>query len=133
MQRRSRKNAGFTIIELAIVLTVIFIICAIAVPGYRQVVLHAKEQTLHDDLRNMRKMIDQYSADKQKAPHDLEDLVTDKYLPMIPEDPFTGSSTTWTTVQEADPLSTNAEPGIVDVKSGSDETDSTGEHTYSEW
>lgn len=115
------------------VLTVIFIICAICVPGYKYVVLSAHEQTLRDDLRNMRKMIDQYSADKQKAPHDLQDLVTEKYLPSIPADPMTGSADTWVTVTEEDPLSLKGEPGIVDVKSGSTEVDSTGEHTYADW
>lgn len=133
MRRRTRSDAGFTIIELAIVMTVIFILCAIAIPTYQRIVIHAREQTLRDDLRNMRKSIDQFTADKAKPPQALDDLVSEKYLPLIPEDPFTGSSTTWVTVTETDPLSIKAETGIVDVKSGSDEVDSTGEHTYSEW
>jgi general secretion pathway protein G len=132
-RRHTDRRAGFTIVELAIVLTIIFIICAIAVPGYRFILLHAREQTLRDDLRSMRKMIDQYSADKQKAPHSLDDLVAEKYLPNIPEDPMTGSASTWVTIDEEDPLSLKGDTGIVDVKSGSDEVDSTGEHRYSEW
>ncbi len=129
----SRRASGFTIVELAMVMTIIFIICAIAVPAYRYIVLAAEEQTLKDDLRNMRKMIDQYTADKQKAPHSLQDLVTERYLPSIPEDPMTGSADTWITITEEDPLSLRGEAGIVDVKSGSTAIDRSGEHSYGDW
>lgn len=114
-------------------MTVIFIICAIAVPAYRHVVLQAKEQTLKDDLRTMRKCIDQYTSDKQKAPHDLSDLVAERYMSSVPEDPFTGSTETWQTVTETDPLSLKGDIGIVDVKSGSDDVDSSGTQRYSDW
>jgi len=133
MDARRAQRSGFTIIELAIVMTVIFIICAIAVPAYRHVVQQAKEQTLKDDLRTMRKSIDQYTADKQKAPHDLSDLVSERYMSSIPEDPITGSTDTWQTISETDPLSLKGEIGIVDVKSGSDEVDSSGTQRYSDW
>ena len=131
--RRPGRGAGFTIIELAIVLTVILIIVAIVVPGYHKVVESAKEATLRDDLRTMRKMIDQYTADKQKAPQALEDLVEAKYLPEIPVDPMTNSSETWEVILEQDPIALNGERGIVDVKSGSNDVDSSGEHRYSDW
>jgi general secretion pathway protein G len=130
--RRDRRH-GFTIIELAIVMTVIFIICAIAVPAYRYVVLQAKEQTLKEDLRTMRKSIDQYTADKQKAPQSLDDLVAEHYMSSVPEDPMTGSNSTWVPVTDTDPLSLKGETGIVDVKSGSDDVDSSGEKRYSDW
>jgi len=131
--RRLRRLAGFTIVELAIVMTIILIIIAIVVPGYRFVVLHAREQTLRDDLRSMRKMVDQYTADKQKAPQALEDLVEAKYLPEIPVDPMTSSSETWQVILEEDPVALNGERGIVDVKSGSDAVDSSGHQRYSDW
>jgi len=131
--RRPGRTAGFTIIELAIVLTVIMIIIAIVVPGYRIVIRSAKEETLRDDLRTMRKMIDQYTADKQKAPQALEDLVEAKYIPEVPVDPMTNSSDSWEVILEEDPIALNGERGIVDVKSGSNDVDSSGEQRYSDW
>jgi general secretion pathway protein G len=131
--RRTDPRAGFTLVELVIVLTIMLIIAAIAVPGYHHLVLHAQEQTLRDDLRTMRRMIEQYSADKQKAPATLQDLVEAKYLPEIPVDPMTGSADTWEVIQETDPLSLKGDQGIVDVKSGSNDVDSSGQKRYSEW
>lgn len=131
---QSRRDRGFTIVELAIVITVILIIMAIAVPGYQQVIRHAKEDTLREDLRVMRKMIDQYTADREKAPQSLDELVEARYLPEIPEDPMTGSADTWEVIlEDIDAIALSGERGIVDVKSGSTETDSSGERAYSDW
>ena len=105
MRARSVWQAGFSIVELAIVITILMIILAITVPGYRHVVLKAKEDTLREDLRVMRKMIDQYTADKQEAPQSLEDLVTARYLPEIPVDPMTESSETWEVILEEESVS----------------------------
>lgn len=128
------RDSGFTIVELAIVLTIILIIVAIAVPGYRRVIVHAKEDVLREDLRNMRKMIDQYTADREKAPQTLEDLVDTHYLPEIPEDPMTESTETWEVIlEDVDAIALSGERGIIDVKSGSNEVDSTGEQRYSDW
>jgi len=105
--------------------------------AYRQVVVpmrqHAREGQLRDTLRTMRKMIDQYTADTQKAPQSLEELVEARYLPEIPVDPMTNSAETWEVVLEEDPIALNGERGIVDVKSGSDAVDSTGQQRYSDW
>ncbi len=125
--------AGFTLVELAVVMTIMMIIIAITVPGYRIIVLRSKEETLREDLRVMRKMIDQYGADKQKAPQNLQDLVQEKYLPEVPVDPMTQSADTWEVILEENPLSLSGERGIVDVKSGSNEPDSTGAQRYSDW
>ncbi len=125
--------AGFTLVELAVVMTIMMIIIAITVPGYRIIVLRSKEETLREDLRIMRKMIDQYGADKQKAPQNLQDLVQEKYLPEVPVDPMTQSADTWEVILEENPLSLSGERGIVDVKSGSSEPDSTGAQRYSDW
>ena len=129
-----RRERGFTIVEIAIVLMVILIVVAISVPGYRIVVLHAKEDTLRDDLRTMRKMIDQYTADKEKAPQSLEELVQAGYLPEIPVDPMTDSSETWEVVlEDKDPTSIKGDRGIKDFQSGSSEVDSSGSKRYSDW
>lgn len=129
-----RREGGFTVVELAIVITVILIIMAIAVPGYQQVIRHAKEDTLRENLRVMRKMIDQYTADREKAPQALEDLVDKHYIPEIPEDPMTGSRDTWEVIlEDVDAVALSGERGIIDVKSGSNAIDTSGERAYSDW
>ena len=51
----------------------------------------------------------------------------------IPEDPFTKSNTTWSTVPaEPDPNNPTAESGVFDVKSGSGGTFLDGAK-YAEW
>ena len=134
MMRSSTARArGFTIMEVAIVITMIVIVVAIVIPGYQRVLLAGREETLREDLRVMRKMIDQYTADKEEAPQSLEDLVVAEYLPAIPEDPMTGSADTWQVILEVNPISTKGEQGIIDVKSGSNAVDSSGRRRYSDW
>ena len=131
--RVERAEGGVTIIELAIVITVLLIILAITVPGYRHVVRLANEDVLREDLRVMRKMIDQFTADRERAPRSLEELVEHRYLPEIPVDPMTGSSQTWEVILEDEPVSRDGERGIQDIRSGSHEVDSSGQRRYSEW
>ncbi|MGB5035261.1 MAG: prepilin-type N-terminal cleavage/methylation domain-containing protein [Blastocatellia bacterium] len=132
--RQCRHDGGFTVVELAIVITIILIIVAISVPGYQRVILHAHEDTLREDLRVMRKMIDQYTADREKAPQTLEDLVEARYLPEVPVDPMTGSAETWEVIlEDVNAIAISGDRGIIDVKSGSNEVDATGERRYSDW
>jgi general secretion pathway protein G len=131
--RARRSEGGFTIIEMAIVITVILIVLAVTVPGYRQVVLRSQEETLREDLRVMRKMIDQFTADKERAPQSLQELVEARYLSEVPIDPMTGSADTWEVImEEEDSVSLKGERGIGDVKSGSQAESSSGSR-YSDW
>jgi hypothetical protein len=93
----------------------------------------AKQARLRDELRLMRRMIDQYTADQERAPSSLEALVQAGYLAEVPKDPMTGAATTWEVILEEDPISLTGERGIVDVKSGSREIDASGEQRYSDW
>jgi general secretion pathway protein G len=131
---RSRCSArGFTLIELLIVITLLVVLATIGMPTYTNSVRRAREATLKEDLFRMRDAIDQYYADKTKYPQSLQDLVTDGYLREIPKDPITDSRDTWTTVPaEPDPNNPAAEPGIYNVKSGSEATSLEGTK-YSEW
>ena len=128
-----RRQRGFTLIEVLIVVTLVVILASVGLATYSNSVRRSREAVLKEDLFRMRDAIDQYYADKNKYPATLQDLVSDGYLREIPKDPITDSSDTWQTVNaEADPNTPAAEPGIYDVKSGSEETAMDGTK-YSEW
>jgi len=124
---------GFTLIELIIVITLIVILASMGLAQYRNSQIYAKESVLKADLFRMRDAIDQYYADKNQYPSTLDALVSEGYMRKLPEDPFTKSSTTWQTVPaEPDPNNPVAEPGVYDVKSGSDQTAIDGTK-YADW
>jgi general secretion pathway protein G len=131
-ERAAKK--GFTLLELMVVLTLILILAAIAAPSYRVAIIHARETVLHDDLFTMRKLIDQYTLDKNQPPASLDDLVEAGYLRGgLPVDPFTGSNQTWQVDIEEVPLSPEQTvPGVVDVHSGSNAQSLEGT-LYSSW
>ena len=116
-----KRQQGFTLIELMIVMVIITILAGIGLAVYGNSVQSAKEATLREDLFRMRDAIDQYRADKNRYPATLEALVEDKYLRMVPKDPFTQSADTWqTTMADPEPGNPSAEPGIYNVKSGAE-------------
>ncbi|HZT32908.1 MAG TPA: type II secretion system protein [Bryobacteraceae bacterium] len=128
-----RGLAGFTMIELMIVMSIIVILVSIALPLYQKSIIRAKESVLKNNLFTLRTLIDEYTYDKQKAPQSLQDLVTEGYLRDIPVDPMTGSNQSWKVIMEDALRSVNqTEPGIFDVRSGSDKTGTDGT-PYSDW
>jgi general secretion pathway protein G len=130
---RTAAAAGFTLIELIVVTALIIVLSTVAMVSYQNSVTRAREAVLKEDLFRLRDAIDQYYADKNKWPQTLQDLVTDGYVREIPEDPMTNSADTWQTVPaEPDPSNTSAEPGIFDVKSGSERMALDGT-PYVEW
>ena len=130
---RSRRERGFTLVELMIVMAIIMILSAIAVPIFARQVQRAKEAVLREDLHTLRTAIDSYTVDKEKAPQGLDDLVQEGYLKTVPVDPMTSRSDTWMT-SESDTLTdiNETEGGIDDVHSGSEGVSSEGT-TYNTW
>ncbi|MFB0566761.1 MAG: type II secretion system protein [Candidatus Aminicenantaceae bacterium] len=128
------KN-GFTLIEILIVFTLIGILVGLGLPQYKYATKKARETVLKEDLFQMRKLINQYYADKGKYPQSLQTLVDENYLRAIPVDPMTKSSETWVASQEIpteDELLTDFQPGITDVHSGSDQKALDGT-SYNTW
>jgi len=128
----ARRRAGFTLLELMIVIGIIAILAGIAVGNYRRSVQHAREAALKADLQTLRQAIEQYTLDKQAAPQSLEDIVAAKYLREIPTDPITRQKN-WRLVFEDVVLSSDqATTGLTDVFSSSDQVSSDGT-PYSTW
>lgn len=137
-----RRQAGFTLLELIIVIAVIGILATIAMPSLKDLPRRAKEATLKQTLHTFRDLLDQHYADKGHYPSSLMVLVEEGYLRDLPVDPFTGSSETWVEVyEELDPDAIPAEtelpedgaPGVWDVHSGAEILSLDGETYYSEW
>ena len=130
---RNRSRFGFTFVELMIVMAIIAVLLAVALPIYNRSITRAKESVLKNNLFTMRTVIDEYTYDKQKAPPTLNDLVSDGYLREVPIDPMTNSSNSWKIIMEDASNTVNqSEPGIFDVRSGSDKTSLEGT-PYSDW
>ena len=132
-RRLHRREFGFTMIEMMIVMAIIVILISIAIPQYQKAIVRAKESVLLNNLTTLRQVIDEYTYDKKKAPQALADLVASSYLREIPIDPITGSNDTWHVIME-DALQAvdQTEPGVFDVKSGSDKTGLNGT-PYADW
>ena len=130
---RARREHGFTLIELIVVMSLIILLATIGLTAYQSSVKRGREAVLREDLFRMRDAIEQYYVDKGKYPADLNELVSGSYLRRIPVDPMTQSTDTWQTEPaEPDPSNPSVEPGIYTVKSGSDGVSLDGSK-YSDW
>ena len=91
MTGKKLRTAGFTLLELMIVISIIIILASITLPQYQKTIMHTRETVLKDDLRKMRSLIDQFAADKGRLPQSLDEIVSEGYMREVPVDPFTGN------------------------------------------
>jgi general secretion pathway protein G len=133
VSNRRKQDAGFTLIELMIVMAIIGVLAVVAIPSFVGAIKQAREAVLKEDLHVLRAAIDSYTMDKQKAPQSLDDLVTEGYLKEVPLDPMTRAKDSWVT-DTSDSMHSldQTEPGIDDIHSGSQELGSDGQ-PYSSW
>ncbi len=116
------EKKGYTLLELMIVVAIVGILVSLAIPTFNQSAMKAKEAALKQNLFTMRAVLDQFYADRGDYPESLDALVEEKYLRIIPMDPFTKSATTWEEVYEEQEEGDDSPAGVYDVKSGSDGT-----------
>jgi general secretion pathway protein G len=132
----SQRNArlfGFTLIELMIVITIIFILLGLAAGRYDRSVVRAREATLKQDLQVMRQAIDNYTLDKQSAPQSIEALQEAGYLRIVPTDPMTQAKDWQPQFDEVVLSPDQTGTGMVDVHSNSDKTSPFDNTQYKDW
>ena len=125
---RAIRGAGFTLIEILVVMSIIALLLALAVPRYFQSVTRAQESVLKENLTLIRDALDKHYADTGKYPGTLAELVSKRYLRKLPDDPVAGSGGIWVVVPPDRP----EKGGVFDVKSGAAGKSLSGV-PYSQW
>jgi len=126
---RTRPHAGFTLIELMVVMAIIAMLTTLALPRYFHSVERSREAVLRQDLVIMRDAIDKFLADRGRFPTSLSELAELRYLRKVPPDPITDSTTTWVVLA---PPGTEIKEGVYDVRSGAPGKSLDGE-PYESW
>lgn len=122
---RLPKQSGFSLLELMIAMFVIIILLSVALPTYQRTVQQARETVLKENLFQMRRAIDQFTADKGKLPQSLDELITEQYLREKPMDPLT-ETREWKEITGEDRTSSEGAQGLTDVKSNAQGEDGEG-------
>lgn len=125
-----RAAAGFTLMELLLVLTLIAILASLVGPTIASSMQRARESALKEDLHVLRRALDDYYADNGSYPAQLQELAEKRYVRRVPIDPFTGSSETWQTTN--DDSGADDEGGVRDVQSGAEGQASDGSY-FKDW
>jgi general secretion pathway protein G len=115
---------------MLVVLAIVSLLVALAVPRYVDRVEDAREAVLRENLKVVRTAIDRFQADAGRYPRDIAELVERRYLAALPHDPITDRNDSWVEVG-ADRLEPGAS-GIGDVRSGA-EGESRGGRSYAEF
>jgi len=118
-------SPGFTLMEMLLVLAIIGVLASVVAPSVMGALTRAREAALQQDLKTIRKLIDDYYGDKGIYPPSLQVLVDQGYLRAIPPDPVNGNKALWRNVPAK-------EGGVSDVRSLSVERGRNGV-PYREW
>ena len=125
-----RRRRGFTLIELLVVMAIVALLVSIAAPRYLASLDRAREASLRSSLAVMRQAIDQFAADRGRFPDGLDELVRERYLRQLPEDPMTGQRASWVALA---PAADSVIGGALwDVRSGAAGRARNGE-LYADW
>lgn len=114
-----------------IAMFIMIILISVAVPVYQRSIQHARQTVLQENLWQMRRAIEQFSADKGRLPKTVDEMVENKYLREVPVDPVYDKAE-WKEVQGEDVNSPEGEQGLKDVKSLAEGQDAEGKD-YSEY
>jgi general secretion pathway protein G len=117
---RCKKSAGFTLIELVVVISVISLLLTIAMPRYFASLDRGKITVQQQNLMAIRDAIDKFYGDNNRYPNELNELVAKRYLRAIPVDPLTEEAN-WKVI------SPKEETTVFDVESFSKKLDAPDE------
>ena len=99
---KTKRNGGFTLVEILIVVVILGILAAIVIPQFTQASTEARESSLASNLQTMRSQIELYKIQHNDNPPAFATFAADMtvaagglgpYLQSIPVNPFTQTNT----------------------------------------
>ena len=83
-----KKQAGFTLIEIMVVVVILGVLAALVVPSIMERPEHARQVRAKQDVRTLVNAINLYRLDHFDYPSGLSELVSGNYLDKVPTDPW---------------------------------------------
>lgn len=87
LQTLKKKKKGFTLLELLVVLAILAILIAIAIPVYKNQKEKAAITAHNANVRVLETAVESYRQDKGKLPDDINELATGGYIKSVPAVP----------------------------------------------